>query len=76
MNLPLFGIRCGASISLEFSKKLRLEFVKSRGAFRPCERLGAQALIDVAHIAMQINLAKESKQLERGVQREISELVA
>jgi predicted DNA-binding transcriptional regulator AlpA len=35
-----------------------------------------QALFDVAHIAMQINLAKESKQLERGVQHEISELVA
>jgi hypothetical protein len=35
-----------------------------------------QALVDVAHIAMQINLAKESKQLERGVQHEISELVA
>jgi hypothetical protein len=35
-----------------------------------------QPLLDVAHIAMQINLVKESKQLERGVQREISELVA
>ncbi len=35
-----------------------------------------QPLLDVAHIAMQINLVKESKQLERDVQREISELVA
>jgi len=35
-----------------------------------------QPLLDVAHIAMQINLVKESKELERGVQREISELVA
>jgi hypothetical protein len=34
-----------------------------------------QSLLDVAHIAMQINLAKESKQLERGVQHEIAELV-
>lgn len=35
-----------------------------------------RALLDVAHVAMQINLARESKQLERGVQRGISELVA
>jgi hypothetical protein len=35
-----------------------------------------QPLLDVAHIAMQINLAKESKQLERSVQREVSDLVA
>lgn len=33
-------------------------------------------LLDVAHIAMQINLAMESKQIERSVQREISALVA
>jgi hypothetical protein len=36
----------------------------------------SQALMDAAHIAMQINLARESKQLERSVQREISTLVA
>jgi hypothetical protein len=35
-----------------------------------------QPLVDVAHIAMQINLVKESKQLERGVQLEVSGLVA
>jgi hypothetical protein len=35
-----------------------------------------QTLLDVAHITMQINLAKESKQLEQSVQRELSALVA
>jgi hypothetical protein len=35
-----------------------------------------QPLLDVAHIAMQINLAKEFKQIEPGVQRELSSLVA
>jgi hypothetical protein len=35
-----------------------------------------QSLLDVAHIAMQINLAKEASQIERQVQRELLELVA
>jgi hypothetical protein len=35
-----------------------------------------QPLLDVAPIAMQINIAKESKQLDRSVQREVSDLVA
>jgi predicted DNA-binding transcriptional regulator AlpA len=35
-----------------------------------------QPLLDVAHIAMQVNLAKESKQREPDVQREFSVLVA
>jgi len=30
----------------------------------------------VAHIAMQINLAKEANQIERSVQRELVELVS
>lgn len=34
------------------------------------------SLLDVAYIAMQINLAKESAQIERGVRRELVELVA
>jgi predicted DNA-binding transcriptional regulator AlpA len=34
------------------------------------------ALFDVAHTAMQINLAKEAKQIERRVQREVLGLVA
>lgn len=33
-------------------------------------------LIEVAHMAMQINLAKEARTLERNVQKEIVELVA
>jgi hypothetical protein len=33
-------------------------------------------LLEVAHIAMQINLTKEASQIERGVQRELVELVA
>jgi len=33
-------------------------------------------LLEVAHIAMQINLAKEASQIERSVQRELVELVA
>ena len=33
-------------------------------------------LLDVAHIAMHINLTKEASQIERGVQRELVELVA
>jgi predicted DNA-binding transcriptional regulator AlpA len=33
-------------------------------------------LLDVAHIAMQINLTREASQIERGVQRELIELVA
>src|SRR5229473_6412586 len=35
-----------------------------------------QALLDVAHTAMQINLAKEAKQMERRVQKEVLDLVA
>jgi len=35
-----------------------------------------QSLLEVAHIAMQINLAKESRQIEPSVQRELSSLVA
>jgi hypothetical protein len=35
-----------------------------------------RSLLDVAHIAMQINLAKEASQIERQVQRELLELVA
>ena len=35
-----------------------------------------QSLLDVAYIAMQINLAKEASQIERRVQREVLELVA
>ena len=35
-----------------------------------------QSLIDVAHIAMQINLAKEVSQIESRVQKAILELVA
>jgi hypothetical protein len=34
-----------------------------------------QALLDVAHTAMQINLAKEAKQMERRVQKEVFDLV-
>jgi hypothetical protein len=34
-----------------------------------------QPLLDVAHIAMQINLTEESKQLERSMQREVSKLL-
>jgi hypothetical protein len=33
-------------------------------------------LLEVAHIAMQINLAKEAIQIERGVQKELVDLVA
>jgi len=33
-------------------------------------------LLEVAHIAMQINLAKEASQIERSVQKELIELVA
>jgi hypothetical protein len=33
-------------------------------------------LLEVAHIAMQINLAKEAIQIERGVQKELIDLVA
>ena len=35
-----------------------------------------QSLLDVAYIAMQINLAKEASQIERHVQSEVLELVA
>jgi hypothetical protein len=35
-----------------------------------------QSLLDVAHIAMQINLAKEACQIERHVEQELLELVA
>lgn len=34
------------------------------------------ALLDVAHVAMQINLAKESKQIEHPMHEEVRELVA
>jgi predicted DNA-binding transcriptional regulator AlpA len=34
------------------------------------------SLLDVAYIAMQINLAKEASQIEQRVQREVTELVA
>ena len=34
------------------------------------------SLIEVAHMAMQINLAKEASQIERRIQREVVELVA
>lgn len=35
-----------------------------------------QSLLDVAHIAMQINLTKEASQIERHVEQELLELVA
>jgi hypothetical protein len=34
------------------------------------------SLLEVAYIAMQINLAKEASQIERRVQREVTALVA
>jgi hypothetical protein len=36
----------------------------------------AQSMIDVAFIAMQINLTKEARQIERRVSNEVKELVA
>lgn len=48
-----------------------LQWLENRGAYQ-FER----ALLDVAHIAMQINLAKEANGLETPVQREVRMLVA
>ena len=48
-----------------------LEWFKGRASYDV-----DQALIDVAHTAMQINLAKEAKQMERRVQKEVLDLVA
>src|SRR5713101_6241314 len=48
-----------------------LEWFKGRDSYD-----NEQALLDVAHTAMQINLAKEAKQLERRVQKEVLDLVA
>jgi hypothetical protein len=48
-----------------------LQWLENRGAYR-VER----ALLDVAHIAMQINLAKEANRLETPVQREVRMLLA
>jgi hypothetical protein len=50
---------------------LVLQWLENRGAYR-VER----ALLDVAHIAMQINLAKEANRLEAPVQREVRMLLA
>jgi hypothetical protein len=35
-----------------------------------------QKLVEIAHVAMQVNLAKESKRLESRLQREVNALVA
>jgi len=48
-----------------------LEWFKGRASYAI-----DQALLDVAHIAMQINLAKEAKQMERRVQKAVLDLVA
>jgi hypothetical protein len=48
-----------------------LEWFKGRASYHI-----DQALLDVAHAAMQINLAKEAKQMERRVQKEVLDLVA
>jgi hypothetical protein len=48
-----------------------LQWLESRAGY-PIE----QSLLDVAHIAMQINLAKEANRLEAPVQREVRALVA
>jgi hypothetical protein len=47
-----------------------LEWLRDRDGYRIDPRL-----IDVAHTAMQINLTKEARQIERRVQRVVLELV-
>jgi hypothetical protein len=48
-----------------------LQWLKSRAGYSIEQRL-----LDVAHVAMQINLAKETGCLERPIQREVQALVA
>ncbi len=48
-----------------------LQWLKARDGYRI-----EQSLLDVAAIAMQINLAKEAKQIEKRVQRAVLDLVA
>jgi hypothetical protein len=48
-----------------------LQWLAERGTYR-IER----SLLDVAQVAMQINLVKESANIERGVRREVRNLVA
>jgi|SRR5882672_9742208 len=48
-----------------------LQWLKERGGYRI-----EQSLLDVAYIAMQINLAKEAGQLEQRLRREVRALVA
>jgi hypothetical protein len=48
-----------------------LKWLKARGTYHI-----EQPLLDVAHIAMQINLAKETGYLETQVKREVRDLVA
>jgi hypothetical protein len=50
---------------------LVLQWLKDRGGYRI-----EQPLLDVAHIAMQINLMKEAGHLETRVRREVRELLA
>lgn len=48
-----------------------LKWLMSKGGY-PIK----QKLIEIAHVAMQVNLAKESKRLDGRVQREVNALVA
>ena len=48
-----------------------LQWLKERAAYTI-----AQSLLDVAYIAMQINLTKEASQIEHSVQKEVFKLVA
>jgi hypothetical protein len=62
-------VNCGWQPDLHLAHLL--EWFKGRASYDV-----DQALLDVAHTAMQINLAKEAKQMERRVQKQVLDLVA